>query len=938
MAGGRVCRRDRNLTGPPALQVHLPETTRGDPMRRLLAGPAALLPALLVFLPVADSADPVPVAAGGKQPVAAAEGHTLVPPDSFQVPEGWELTVWAKAPMFRKPTNMDVDRFGRVWLCEGWRYRGKAGREPAGDRIMVLEDTDGDGTADKSWAFTQEKGLVAPLGIAVIGDKIVVSQSPDLIVYTDVNGDAKFDPAVDKRGVLLTGFGGNNHDHGLHALTVGPDGWWYFNTGNAGEHVVRDRGGKLVQSGSHYSTRDKSIAGKPSDDGHVYVGGMALRVRPDGTDLQVIGHNFRNSYEQAVTSFGDVFQSDNDDTSSCRTSWLMEYGNAGFCSPDGRRGWQADIRRGQKTPVSHWHQEDPGVLPHADIYGAGAPTGVVFIEGDELGKDFRGSLLCCETALNTIFRYQPVPAGAGFKLDRQVWLTSNKERKFLGTDSTGGGKTGTGAPLHVHFRPSDIAVMPDGAILIADWCDGRSGGHQTLDEKGNGTIYRLAPKGFQAKKIKYDLDTVPGLIETLKSPAVNVRALGFAGLKAKGAEALPAVEALLGDPNPYHAARAVWLLAQMGPAGAAKVAGLLRSDDPMMRIAAFRALRRERIDVLKHAAALAADGSPAVRREVALALRDVPYKDCKDLLAKLAEGYDGQDAYYLEALGTGCWGKEAEVWNALFPTLGGPADKWDARFAGITWRLHPPQALPHLKARIRSSALPYAERRRMMTALAFVDNKPAAEAMLEFALDLSDEGDEGELKKDAAEWVKQKGPSAWKDYGVLARLPKSSGGTATKAAPKVEDKNPLPKLTEVLQLAGDPAKGKELFYGKANCAQCHKAGEAKGGVVGPELAQAGRKYSREVILDSILNPSASIALGYEGTVIRTQDGKILTGIVVAEGDPVILRDPKGEQISVASGDIEARKKSDLSIMPELKGLGLTAQDIADVAAFVESLK
>jgi hypothetical protein len=67
-----------------------------------------------------------------------------------------------------------------------------------------------------------------------------------------------------------------------------------------------------------------------ADDGHVWVGGFAARMNPDGTRVRIIGHNFRNSYEQTVSSFGDVFQNDNDDPPACRTAFLLEYGNAGF--------------------------------------------------------------------------------------------------------------------------------------------------------------------------------------------------------------------------------------------------------------------------------------------------------------------------------------------------------------------------------------------------------------------------------------------------------------------------------------------------------------------------------------------------------------------------------------------------------------------------------
>ena len=137
-----------------------------------------------------------------------------------------------------------------------------------------------------------------------------MSQPPDLIVYTDVDRNLRFDPAVDKREVLLTGFQGKNHDHSLHSVTVGPDGKWMFNTGNTGG-MFTDKSGKTFRVFGAY--RDGPVgpfksphnpaewAGKPSDDGHTYVGGFTVRMNPDGTNAEIIGHNYRNSYEQSIT-------------------------------------------------------------------------------------------------------------------------------------------------------------------------------------------------------------------------------------------------------------------------------------------------------------------------------------------------------------------------------------------------------------------------------------------------------------------------------------------------------------------------------------------------------------------------------------------------------------------------------------------------------------
>ncbi|MBN8249266.1 MAG: dehydrogenase, partial [Verrucomicrobia bacterium] len=432
---------------------------------------------------------------------AAAGAPTLVPADALSVSDpDLEVTVWAQSPQVRNPTNMDFDGDGRIWVAEGINYRGHYDRQPAGDRIVILEDTDGDGRADRDSVFVQEPGLRAPMGIAVLDNRVIVSMAPDILVYTDVNRDRKFDPAVDRKEVLLTGFNGRKHDHTVHSVTIGPDGQWYWNVGNCGA-LFTDTSGRTFRIGSAYDPtygggkadlgwEPTKIAGQRSDDGHVWVGGFAARMNPDGSGVRIIGHNFRNSYEQAVTSFGDVFQNDNDDPPACRTAFLLESGNAGFCSADGQRSWGADRRPGQSVPVAEWRQEDPGTMPPGDVYGGGSPTGIAFIEESALGPKYRGLLLSCEPGRNVVFGYLPKPQGAGFELKRFDFLTSNREGEFSGTDFKGG--RNEKRELKTLFRPSDVGVGADGAIYVADWFDARVGGHSDWDETMSGAIYRIA--------------------------------------------------------------------------------------------------------------------------------------------------------------------------------------------------------------------------------------------------------------------------------------------------------------------------------------------------------------------------------------------------------------------------------------------------------------
>ena len=126
-----------------------------------------------------------------------------VPVEAFSLPDDLEVTLWASSPLFYNPTNMDIDHKGRVWVAEGVNYRkfrNKTSRtHPVGDRIMILEDTDGDGKADSSKVFWQDSSLVAPLGVAVIDNKILISQPPELIAITDVNRNDRFDDGDIKR-------------------------------------------------------------------------------------------------------------------------------------------------------------------------------------------------------------------------------------------------------------------------------------------------------------------------------------------------------------------------------------------------------------------------------------------------------------------------------------------------------------------------------------------------------------------------------------------------------------------------------------------------------------------------------------------------------------------------------------------------------------------
>ncbi|MBM3985393.1 MAG: hypothetical protein FJ296_06860, partial [Planctomycetes bacterium] len=518
---------------------------------------------------------PLRAAAGSLLLAAAAGAQSPDLSAQFATPPGTSVSLWAESPLFYNPTAIDIDPQGRVWITEAVNYRQWDGRNPGrhhdeGDRVVVVEDRDGDGRAETSTVFLQDKDLVSPLGICWLPDKVLVSCSPTVWAVYDDDGDLR----ADRKEVFLTGFGGFNHDHGAHSFSVGPDGRLHMALGNAGPHVVTDKSGWTLRSGSIYDDGGPAPAGnRPglvSDDGRTYVGGLILRCNQDGTGLTVMAHNFRNPYEVAVDAFGDLWTFDNDDDGNqcCRVTWVMEGGNYGYFSADGSRYWQADRRPGQSVQTAHWHQDDPGVVPTTLITGSGGPTGVCVYEGEALPEPLRGALLCADAGRNCVYALRREADGAGFRLLPVEGAPPVNGLTPDGTQLSGilvSKPAQDGDETWRLFRPSDVCVAPDGSVLVADWFDPGVGGHMAGDRAAYGRLLRVAASGSPGRLEGTDAGrSSEARLEKLASPAQSVRAATFTQLMAAAWIPFDSLEAMQRDPalDPGVRARMAWFEAR----------------------------------------------------------------------------------------------------------------------------------------------------------------------------------------------------------------------------------------------------------------------------------------------------------------------------------------------------------------------------------------
>ena len=362
------------------------------------------------------------------------------------VPAGFEVKLAAAEPMITQPMAFCWDDRGRMWVAENRDYETrKTGFANHGDsRIVILEDTDGDGKFDTRKVFVE--GIPFPAAIAVGFDGLWLGAPPNLLFVPDKNRDDQADSAIEIR---LTGWGIQDRHETLNSLNWGPDGWLYGCQGYATRSTVGKPadGGKLYKKGEPFPEKIPVIDGQ-------YIDGGVWRYHPTKDRFEIVAHGFSNPWGLDFDDHGQMF------ITACVIPHLWHVIPGGIYHRQGGKHINPYIYDDIKTIADHRHRSAHG---GARIYLA-----------DEFPQSYRDRIFMANIHEHAILTDILEPKGSGF-------IGHHGDDTLLANDAA-----------WVGFS---VEIGPDGAVYVLDWHDGDICGN-SLTEKETGRIYRLAPKGL----------------------------------------------------------------------------------------------------------------------------------------------------------------------------------------------------------------------------------------------------------------------------------------------------------------------------------------------------------------------------------------------------------------------------------------------------------
>jgi putative membrane-bound dehydrogenase-like protein len=828
--------------------------------------------------------------------------------DTVKAPGGFDLSLFAAPPKVGYPVALAATPTGELFVAVD--EQGSIGRTPGGGKVLRCVDRDGDGKVDEVTVFAR---MDHPRGLIYQDGALWVLHPPFLSVYHDGGKGV-----AEKSEVLVTGLTSDmidkrGGDHTTNGIRMGLDGWIYIAVGDYGCPQAKGKDGSTVT-----------------------MRGGIVRVRPDGTDLEIFATGLRNPFDIGIDPFMNLFTRDNDDNRAggwdIRVSHLIQSAYYGYSQ--------------------HYANFPDEIMPPLGQFGGGSGTGTLFLQDERWPEKYRNVLVTSDWGRSEVYRHELRTNGASFDLKQEVFL------KFP--------------------RPTGIDMDGSGRLYVASW---RGGEASTYVGPNVGFVARVTPSGLQATPFpnlrQADLTRLIGLMSGPNSVARlhSQREILRRGRRAETTVALVKLASDGAAPLEGRAA-AVFALKQLNGKDA-HPALLKLAEDRVVREFALRALtdRKKELDELdtKFFVAALADKSPRVRAEALISLgrlndlstaRSIipltarpkgsvmPTKtpvhaqpDPDRVLPHLAVGtlvslgaidacLEALDGPYapgallalrsmhdkktveglIKKLGTT---RAADLRRDILATLVRLYYR-DAPYQGVWWGIRPENAGPYYDA------------------VEWEQSKRIGAVLTSAVLD-ADTDDAAFLRSELA-----------RHRVSLEGLPGRVEAVAEKESPVVVPKadpnnpNQIGNMTyeaavkRALGAKGDAAKGKTLFKAQS-CSACHTDADGQA-LKGPHMVDIGKRYSAAELMESVLQPSAKIAQGFETYRFDMADGKVYSGFVVSErAKSVLIREATGVQRELRLDQMESRTIQKQSMMPDRVVNNLTPADLADLIAYLQSL-
>lgn len=587
---------------------------------------------------------------------AAAENISPAPtPEQEQsllkdvkVPPGFDATIFAVPPAVNYPVFVSAAPDGSIYVSSD--RNGSLDRAANRGRVLRVRDLDGDGHADEVKEFVPN--VDSPRGLVWDRNTLYLMHPPHLSAFIDRDGDG----IADEEKVLVKniafGFKDRPADHSSNGLELGVDGWIYCAIGDFGFMEAEGADGRKMQ----------------------LRGGGVVRVRPDGSGLELFSRGTRNILEAAVSPTLDIFARDN--------------------TNDGD-GW--DIRLHHFTGLSEHgypslfkHFKGEFIEPLAD-YGGGSGCGALFLSEPGFPDGFNKALYTADWGREWVYRHHVTPDGATFKADQSEFVR---------------------AP-----RVTDLDVDGMSRLYVTSW----KGASFTYVGENVGFVLRLTPKGYRPEPLPdFAKISEQELVAQLESPSHRRRLAAQRELLARPfstrtAEGVAKLASIKGSPLASRVA-AVFLLKQaQGAASHAFLARLL-ADESISEYA-IRALadhpdQTSNVPVERIVSALK-DPNPRVRWEAAFALARLDdRKDAAGIAGLLGDNDPTVAHTAMRAL------RKMEAYPAAFAVLDSPGSSSAERTGALytLQGLHRPEVVDGLIERLRSESN-VSHRRQLLTAL-----------------------------------------------------------------------------------------------------------------------------------------------------------------------------------------------------------------------------